>query len=155
MALHNVSRNKTPGRAGGVCSPRPRRQHAPAKGQRVGDLSVPPAIRRAASSTAVRCCATRLLAVKESAGAPKSPAGCPGGHQPRGNDAQRRGALNVAAERREKVAVRAGRALGNVHGPRVAARRCQSGQPKARRVEEPRLFSPRRPRVYANPRYHS
>ena len=40
MALDNVTRNKTPSLAGGECAPRPRRQHAPAKGQRVGDRSV-------------------------------------------------------------------------------------------------------------------
>ena len=40
MALHNVSRSHTPSLAGGECAPRPRRQQAPAKGQRVGDRSV-------------------------------------------------------------------------------------------------------------------
>ena len=39
MALHNVSRSHTPSLAGGECAPRPRRQQAPAKGQRVGDRS--------------------------------------------------------------------------------------------------------------------
>ena len=40
MALHNVTRSGTLSLAGDECAPRPRRQHAPAKGQRVGDGSV-------------------------------------------------------------------------------------------------------------------
>ena len=93
-----------------------------------------PAVRRAAYCLPARRCAARAPAVEECADALTRPAGCPGGRQPGGAT---RGAgersLSRQTERREKVAVRARRALAGVHEPRVAARRCQRGQPEAQR----------------------
>ena len=70
MALHNVSRSHTPGRAGGECAPLPRCQHAPAKGQRVGDRSVRGCCRAQAGA--------RPPYVETSQKAPPCPAACCG-----------------------------------------------------------------------------
>ena len=115
-------------------------------------VAVPrPAVRRAAYCLAVRRCAARPPAVEECADAPIRPARCPGGRQPGGAT---RGAgersLSRLTERRKKVAVRARRTLAGVHGPRVAARRCQRGQPEARKLAELRRVMPRHLRVHAS-----
>ena len=67
-----------------------------------------------------------------------------------GSDTRCGGALAVAAERREKVAVCARRTLAGVHRPHVAALRCQCGQPEAQKGAELRLVTPRYPRAHAN-----
>ena len=110
-----------------------------------------PAVRRAAYCLAVRRYAARAPAEEECADAPTSPAGYIGGHQPGGatRGAGERSLLRQT-ERREKVDVRARHTLAGVHGPRVAARRCQRGQPEAQKVAELRLVTPRHPRVHAN-----
>ena len=101
-----------------------------------------------------RCCAARAPAVEECTDAPTSSAGCPGGRQP-GEATRGAGerSLSRQTERRKKVVVRARRTLAGVHGPRVAARRCQRDQLETRKVEELRLVMPRHPRVHANLHY--
>ena len=110
-----------------------------------------PAVHREAYCLYLFRCAARPPAVEECTDAPTNSAGCLGGRQPGGAS---RGAgersLSQQTEWREKVAVRAGRTLAGVHGPRVDARRCQRGQREAQKGAELRLVTPRHPRVHAN-----